>query len=50
MKFYLRNLGYTHDTFVKNAFRSFTENTKVLPSPDKRGRRNPPHKFSADDI
>ena len=50
MKFYLRTLGYTHDTFVKNAFRYFTENTKVLPSPDKRGRHDPPHKLSADDI
>ena len=50
MKFYLRTLGYTHDTFVKNVFRSFTENTKVLPSPDKRGRHDPPYKLSADDI
>ena len=50
MKFYLCTLGYTHDTFVKNVFRSFTENTKVLPSPDKCGWHDPPHKLSVDDI
>ena len=38
-KFYLRTLGFSHDTFVKKLFNSRCKDTKgkVLPSPDKRG-------------
>ena len=45
MKFYLRTLGYTHDTFIRNIFKSVNEQNKVLASPDKRGRHEPIHKL-----
>ena len=46
--FYLATLGFSHDTFVKNIFKSF--NTKVLPSPDKCGRHDPSNKLGSEDV
>ena len=46
--FYLATLGFSHDTFVKNIFKSI--NTKVLPSPDKRGRHDPSNKLGSEDV
>ena len=50
MKFYLRTLGYTHDTFIRNIFKSVNEQNKVLASPDKRCQHEPIHKLRVDEI
>ena len=50
MKFYLRTLGYTHDTFIRNIFKSVNEQNKVLSSPDKCGQHEPIHKLTVDEI
>ena len=49
-RFYLVTLGFSQDTFVKDIFKSFNEATKLLPSPDKRGRHEPANKLVAEDV